>query len=178
MSRYREVEGNLIDMALEGNFDIITHGCNCFSRMGAGIAPFMAKHFFADRYLKELSGAGDYNKLGQIDYQNFEVTNKEVYSPLYFGDNRPDVTDKTFDLTVVNSYTQYYYGSHPSNNGIPLDYTALRMCMKKINHTFAGKIIGLPLIGCGLAKGDWAIVSQIIKEELKDMYVIIVKLPQ
>ena len=33
-----EVEGNLIDLALEGRFDLIAHGCNCHKIMGAGIA--------------------------------------------------------------------------------------------------------------------------------------------
>ena len=32
------VEGNLLDMAVNGDFDVIIHGCNCFCNMGAGIA--------------------------------------------------------------------------------------------------------------------------------------------
>jgi len=43
---------------------------------------------------------------------------------------------------------------------------------------FKGKHIGIPyLIGCGLAGGDTGRVLGIIEEELKDMKVTLVKLP-
>jgi O-acetyl-ADP-ribose deacetylase (regulator of RNase III) len=35
------VDGDLIKLALKGEFDVIVHGCNCFCQMGAGIAPQM-----------------------------------------------------------------------------------------------------------------------------------------
>ena len=35
---YKEIEGNLISLALAGNFDVIAHGCNCFCTMQSGIA--------------------------------------------------------------------------------------------------------------------------------------------
>lgn len=34
----KEIEGDLIQMALNGDFDIIAHGCNCFNTMRSGIA--------------------------------------------------------------------------------------------------------------------------------------------
>jgi O-acetyl-ADP-ribose deacetylase (regulator of RNase III) len=46
--------------------------------------------------------------------------------------------------------------------------------MRKINHQYPRKKIGLPKIGCGLAGGDWNIVRQIIERELIDMDVTIV----
>lgn len=49
------------------------------------------------------------------------------------------------------------------------------MCLRKINHQFHDKRIGLPLIGAGLAGGDWNIIEKIIGKELKDMDVTIVK---
>ena len=42
------------------------------------------------------------------------------------------------------------------------------------NHANFGKSIGLPKIGCNLAGGDWNIVREIIRRELKDMDVTIV----
>ena len=47
---YQEIEGDLIALAKQGKFDVITHGCNCMSNMGAGIAPQMAKAFGVDQY--------------------------------------------------------------------------------------------------------------------------------
>jgi len=55
-----------------------------------------------------------------------------------------------------------------------LDYNALTLCLRKINHKFSGHKIGLPKIGAGLAGGDWDIIKTIIERELKDMDVTIV----
>jgi len=62
-------------------------------------------------------------------------------------------------------------------NGVekPFDYEALTLCMRKINHQYKGNKIGLPLIGAGLAGGDWNVIEKIIEKELKDMDVTIVK---
>ena len=70
---------------------------------------------------------------------------------------------------VVNSYTQYNYGrNHSDGDDKPLSYEALTLCLRKINHKFKGKHIGLPQIGCGLAGGDWEKVKAIIQKELVD----------
>ena len=167
---YQEIEGNLITLAKEGKFNVITHGCNCLSNMGAGIAPQMAKEFGCDEFKMEKLGP-TIDKLGCIDYET-----------LYWEDDKrwtkyPDETGKwaTIKLTVVNSYTQFRYGSnHTDGVSKPLDYEALTMCMRKINYTFKGKHIGLPKIGCGLAGGSWDIVKQIIQTELKDCIVTVV----
>ena len=153
---YKEIEGDLIKLALEGNFDVIAHGCNCFCTMGAGIAPQMAKIFGCDRFFLENNQfRGDIDKLGRI-----EVTEKDLI---------------TKSLYVVNAYTQYGFGSnHTNGTQIPLDYEALTLCMRKINHQFKGQHIGLPQIGCGLAGGDWTVVKTIIQKELKDCNVTIV----
>lgn len=170
MGTYREIEGNLITLAQEGKFDVITHGCNCQNTMGAGIAPQMAKAFGCDKFPKESPEyKGDINKLGTIDYLTQTRSG---------GTSEFDVFD--FDLTVINSYTQYHYGrNHKDGVLIPVDYDAIRMCMRKINYLFKGKKIGLPgLIGCGLAGGDPSIVNEILKKELKDCDVYIVYLPK
>jgi O-acetyl-ADP-ribose deacetylase (regulator of RNase III) len=66
----KSIDGNLITLAKLGEFDVITHGCNCFCQMGAGIAPQMAKAFGCDKYdLEAKQYIGDINKLGNIDYR-------------------------------------------------------------------------------------------------------------
>ena len=165
MGTYKEIEGDLIKMAQLGEFDVIGHGCNCLNSMGAGIAPQMAKAFGCDKFPKESPEyKGDINKLGTIDYQ----TNT------YSGGTTPDNIFE-FDLTVVNLYTQYYYGrNHVDGVKTPVDYDAITLCMRKINHIFKGKKIGLPLIGCGLAGGDINIVLPIIQKELNNCDVTVV----
>ena len=39
---------------------------------------------------------------------------------------------------------------------------------RKLKNDFGGKRIGYPLIGAGLAGGDWKKISNIIDEELTD----------
>ena len=169
---YKEVEGNLIYLSREGLFDVVTHGCNCLNQMGAGIAPQMALEFGCHMF--EMEGKqyrGDINKLGTIDYQGLWYEDNDHWTKY------PDENGKfaTHELFVVNSYTQYNYGkNHTDGVSKPLDYEALTMCMRKINHTFKGKRIGLPQIGAGLAGGDWNRIKKIIQTELKDCDVTVV----
>ena len=146
MNNYQEIKGDLIKFAITGKFDIIAHGCNCFCTMGAGIAPQFARHFGADKFsLEAAQFRGAVNKLGMIEVR------------------------RSNNVLVANCYTQY------STGGIrPLDYEALTLCLRKLNQNYSGKSIGLPLIGCGWAGGDWNIVKGLIQKELKDMDVTIV----
>jgi len=167
MIRYRK--GNLITLAKEEFFDVITHGCNCFCTMGAGIAPQMAKAFGCNNFQMERRGRGDINKLGCIDYEIIGIVPE-------FNNQSLIPAEEAFELTVVNSYTQYRYGrNHADGDKTPVDYDAIRLCMRKINHIFKGKTIGLPMIGAGLAGGDWKIIEKIIEEELNAMDVWVVE---
>lgn len=70
-------------------------------------------------------------------------------------------------ITIVNAYTQYRYGGGVVN----VDYDAIDSCFKRIRTLFSGSnlSIGYPLIGCGLAGGDWSIVRPIIDKNLEGM---------
>lgn len=169
MNNYREIHGDLIALAKHGLFDVIAHGCNCLSTMGAGLAPQMAKAFGCDRFEMELRGA-DINKLGNIDYQTFVIGETAIWS-LEDAKNNQNVPQ----LIVVNAYTQYKYGrNHRDGVARPIDYEALTLCLRKMNVLFAGKRIGLPQIGAGLAGGDWDLIQEIIKHELADCEVTVV----
>lgn len=166
---YDEIEGDLIQLAKEGRFDVITHGCNCLSNMGAGIAPQMAKAFGVDKFWMESWGP-TISKLGCIDYETFVIGENAIWS-IEDADNKLNEPE----LIVVNSYTQFRYGkNHTDGVSKPLDYEALTLCMRKINQEFSGKHIGLPKIGAGLAGGDWNRIKKIIQTELKDMQVSVV----
>jgi O-acetyl-ADP-ribose deacetylase (regulator of RNase III) len=132
------VEGDLIKLARQGHFDVIIHGCNCFNTMGAGIARQIAiecpEATIKDNYTKR----GDKNKLGTFTEAEIER------GPIKF--------------VVVNAYTQY--GCQVSK--VNVDYEAIRHAFEKIKLKFTGKRIGIPLIGAGLAGGDWNIIAPII----------------
>lgn len=164
MGTYKEVEGNLIEMAKQGLFDVICHGVNCFCIQGAGVAKQMAEIFNTNNFgiyeLENPETRGDINKLGQIEHNTI----------LYLESKKLDK-----HLTIINCYTQYRYGSnHPDGDKAPFDYEAFTLCMRKINHIFKGKHIGLPMIGSHLAGGDWNVIKEIIKKELKDLDITIV----
>ena len=179
--KYNEIEGDLIQLALKGKFDVIGHGTNCFCTQRNGIAPLMVKAFGTNTFEMENNiHKGDINKLGTIDYRQLVIKDGKVEDW--------DYTGKQQELFVINCYSQYNYSATTK----PLDYEALTLCMRKINHIFKGKHIGLPTIGCGLAGGIWdkskldmhdqiiferrfnKDVKTIIQDELKDCDVTIV----
>jgi O-acetyl-ADP-ribose deacetylase (regulator of RNase III) len=134
----KTVTGNLITMAKAGQFDVIIHGCNCQCVMGAGIAKQLRANWPAIYRADLTTKKGDKKKLGGFTYI------------------------KTKNLVIVNAYTQFSYGREKRH----ADYNAISTCFKSIKKRYHGLRIGYPLIGCGLAGGDWNIISQIIDKEL------------
>jgi O-acetyl-ADP-ribose deacetylase (regulator of RNase III) len=164
------VDGDLIKLAKVGKFDVIAHGCNCLSTMGAGIAPQMAAAFGCDKFEMEMWGPS-IDKLGNIDYKTFLLEKNNTFT-IDLGEGNPE---KGTELIVVNAYTQYSYGrNHSDGVAQPFDYEAFTICMRKINRTFKRKCIGMPKIGSGLTGGDWNRIENIINTELIDCEVIIV----
>lgn len=150
----KEIKGDLIKLAKEGYFDVITHGCNCFCVMSAGIA-LQIKNEFPEAYEADLkTKKGDINKLG--NYSFIDINRSNILGHQQF--------------RIINGYTQYYYDAFKK----PIDYEALTLILRKINHRYRGKSIGLPMIGAGLAGGDWEKIKKIIETELNTMSVTIV----
>lgn len=163
MGTYKEVDGDLIKLAQQGEFEVIGHGCNTFLAMGSGIAPQIARAFPAAEEADNQTLRGDVNKLGNFTYAECMTDDKQL-------------------LYVVNIYSQYKPGSPgPGRYDIPLDYDALVLALRKINFMMVEEelqTIGLPRIGCGLAGGNWEVVQAIIQEELCDVDVTIVNYKQ
>lgn len=147
------VEGDLLDMFDNGEFDVIAHGCNCFCTMGSGIAALIRERYPSvyevDYHETE---QGDINKLGTYTYDY----------PFGVDDDRK----------VYNLYTQFDFGAPTKCH---LNYDALSLLLYKLNKLEKGKKIGLPMIGCGLAGGDEALVVSIIERQLKNCDVTLVK---
>ena len=145
----KTVKGDLIQLAKDGEFDVIIHGCNCYCAMGAGIAKSIKQHF-PEAYKADCkTKKGDKKKLGTYTFAEYHITG----------------TEKPFQkLRVINGYTQYNYAKGLIN----VDYDAIRSVFRKMKEDFGGQRLrfGYPLIGCGLAGGDWNIVKEIIEEEL------------
>lgn len=139
------VKGDLIKAALDGNVDVIVHGANCFTTMGAGIA-LQIRNKFPEAFDEDLKTvSGDRKKLGKISYVKIK------------------------DLYIINAYTQYTYW----NPNDMLSYDAIKSCMKEVKKLVSGKRIGLPKIGAGLARGNWNKIEKIIEDELSDEQVFV-----
>lgn len=151
------IDGDLLDMTLEGKFDVIVHGCNCRCNMGSGIAGQIAKRFLEAVRVDRLTVDGDYNKMGNFTYAQIPVS------------------DWTKKFTLVNLYTQYNPGSPSPGCTIPLDYDALTLGLRKVAKRWPKATIGLPWIGCGLARGSKSRVEEIIRNEFPDHDVTIVE---
>jgi len=152
----KTVKGDLIKLAEQGVFDLIVQGCNCFHTQSSGLAGQLASKYpqvlEAD---KTQSKYGDKEKLGKSTEVNIEVG------------------ETTF--IVINVYTQYFFGLGKD----VFEYDAFREFLNNYAATITSAIwiypdkinIGFPMIGAGLAGGDWSRISKMIEdfsEEVKD----------
>lgn len=155
-----EIRGDIIKMAKEGHFGAIIQGCNCQHNMGAGLALQIAKEFpeaeIADKNFINPT-MGDFSWAKSLEY-NFVIYN--LYSQFWYG--------KPYGHTYALNSNIYNFDTQKNR------YNAIRKGLKRINNLCSGKIIGVPKIGCGLAGGNWDIVSQIVKEELTDCMITFV----
>jgi O-acetyl-ADP-ribose deacetylase (regulator of RNase III) len=136
------IKGNLF----ESDADIIAHGVNCVGGFRSGIAGQIAKLYpeVKEQYLKQHEIDGW--KLGDVQFV------------------------PTMDGTIIaNCATQKEY--YPRDK-VHADYYAIRSCMEQVK--FFAQLgnqknsIAIPKIGCGLAGGDWKIVSRILEEVFTD----------
>ena len=129
-------KGNLIDMAENGDFDVIVQGCNCFCTMGGGIAREIAERYPMCAEIDRLTEHGEYMKLG--NWTEFD----------------------SGKFIIINAYTQY----NMSRGTDVFEYIAFELILQKLIHTYGDKRIGLPYIGMGLAGGDKEIILDMIAE--------------
>lgn len=140
MFRPKYKKGNIITAAYQNEFDVLVHGCNAFTTMGAGIAK-QIKAEWPLVYQADLQTVkGDRSKLGKYTYANI----------------------KELNLTVINAYTQYTYND--PDDMLYLD--AVRSCFRLIANDFNGKRIAMPRIGAGLAGGCWHTIEAILCQEM------------
>jgi len=131
--------GNLLQLADDGVFDVIVHGCNCFNEMGAGIAKQIKSHYPEAYEVDQKTTKGDISKLGTYTIAEHN------------------------GLIIVNAYTEYKYG-----RGKQVDYEAIQQVFHRIVRDFSDKKIGIPKIGAGYGGGRWKIIHDIIYKEMKE----------
>lgn len=131
----KHAKGNLIDMAADGKFNIIMHGCNCHNTMGSGIAREIRERY-PEAYAADcMTEAGDRNKLGTITVTAVD-------------------NDVGGTMIIVNAYTQYDFNKGGEFKDV-FEYDSFQKILDAFAHDAGpGMSIGLPYIGMGLAGGD------------------------
>ena len=133
--------GDLIEALKSHEVEAIAHQANCFCTMKSGIAPLIANQWKEVREADLGTVKGDAEKMG-----SFSVA-------------------ETPDGHVFNVYGQYHWSRGDSRYGTSYSHLNLGLCRVRWyldDHKISS--IGLPLIGCGLAGGDWGRVSRLIEE--------------
>lgn len=127
-------------------YSVICHCCNALGAWGRGfVVPLGEKYPKAkEKYLDFIKTTNQNERLGRVSFAK--------------------VTPK---IIVANIIGQFYIYSN-KYNPTPLDYDALEKGFNTIIENFNKHdmplTIHMPLIGCGLAKGNWDIVKKIIKK--------------
>jgi len=143
--KLKYVSGDLVQMFADDQIDIMIHGCNCFHTMGSGIARQIASKYPQALLADKSTPYGDESKLGSMSI--CKIPNKGL---------------------IVNAYTQFAPGA---GNDV-VEYAALYHAFKKIfenAYNIANAInyqsrIGIPMIGAGLAGGDWETIEWLIEK--------------
>lgn len=131
----KHAKGNLLDMAEEGNFDVIVQGCNCFNTMGGGIAKEIRERYPMCAQIDSMTERGEYMKLG----------------------NWTEFDEGRF--IIINAYTQY----NMSTGKDVFEYPSFAVILQKLEHQFGDKRIGFPYIGMGLAGGKKEVIIPMIE---------------
>lgn len=140
-------KGNLLDLAEDGEFDVIVHGCNCFNTMGSGIAKEVRERFpsayEADTYF--MKGLPPVCKLGMWSNTDSMCKHPELAWGIF---------------TIINAYTQV--GFSPRNVD-HFEYESFHLILRKLAAVYEGKRFGFPWIGMGLAGGNKELIIAMIE---------------
>lgn len=148
--------------ALNIESGILVHGCNCLGAMGGGIAAgIRAKWpsvYEAYKHHQKVVGL----RLGDV---NFVAGNAYRNTPLAlhihaFSDELPP------NVIVANAMTQQVFGGDP--DVVYVSYPSISAAFARVGLVAEeGKLdVHFPLIGCGLAHGQWSEVSARIEAAL------------
>ena len=154
------IKGNLVSMMKESEKGLIglghafyTHGCNCHNAMGSGIAPQIANAYPSVLRSDTL-------------YHDSFPTEKSKRNHM-LGTAFP--VPITNNLTIINSYTQFYPGKD-------LRMSALRECFESLNRMIGSKgTLFIPMIGAGIAGGDWQLIKAVINNVTPDLQIVVVE---
>ena len=144
----------------------ILQGCNAQGAMGSGVA----KVIF------------DVYPMVREDYIALSTTRKLILGEAQYVDVPPVIISGVQypARCVINGITQEYYAKHGDDpNTVYVSYDAIADVTKhvsdmilqeyEVTETFKPRV-ALPLIGAGLARGDWSLIATIIEDLSGDIW--------
>ena len=139
------IKGDLLNLAINGEFDAIVHGCNCFNTMGSGIAKQIKERFPSAYEIDSQTISGDYNKLGQFT-ETVEIGHLKPFH-------------------LINAYTQYGFNKNGETKDL-FEYISFKLILQKLNHKYGYARLrwGFPMIGMGLAGGNKSLIQGLIND--------------
>ena len=150
--------GNMIEECTTG---FMVHGCNCQGAMGSGIA-----RVIRDKWPQVYAQYNHYHQKNGLE----------------LGSIQPIAVNS--ELIVINAMTQEFYLGHPAcpHRERHVDYEAVAKCFEAINglpllFPDVEPVLSFPLIGAGLAKGNWTIIETIIDQTITNMEKVLWTLP-
>lgn len=164
-----ERRGNVLtDLVGENTIHYVVHGCNAKGVMASGIAKEVREKFpgaysaYRSAYEKDRTEFG--LQLGTLS--EFTPT-----VPLTTKNGRM-FKMPIESVTIVNAITQANYGR--DKNVVYVDYEAVSAAFRALNTLIESRhsdcldrvTVNFPLIGCGLANGNWGIVSDLIEKAM------------
>lgn len=148
---------------------ILVQGCNCQGVMGSGLAKHIKDKYpsVAARYVSRNRAVG--LLLGDVQFiWNRELANahpKLSRALLSEHDQSPELPPS---LVIANGMTQEFYGREPGR--VYVSYPAVFSVFSRVRllALATGLPVVFPLIGAGLAKGDWHRIQGAIEAGLRE----------
>jgi O-acetyl-ADP-ribose deacetylase (regulator of RNase III) len=136
----KHLKGDLLQLARDGKFNIIVHGCNCFCTMGGGIAR-QVREEYPDAYQADCETTkGDKAKLGTYTF-----------------------TRTSDGFVIINAYTQYDF-NRPGESDDVFDYSGFEIILANLAYEAGDMHFGFPYIGMGLAGGDKKKIIELLED--------------
>ena len=133
------LRGDIVRIFIDGEYDVLFNPCDCFNNMSTGL-PLAIKSKFPDAFVVNCTTTvGDINKLGSYTTVHTVINKSSRF--------------------IVNAYTHF-------NVNAEIDYVALALCLRKVNHNFNGKHILMPQLG---VDNVWSTIKKIIEREFTNV---------
>lgn len=154
------IQGDLLSLFKQGWFSGIAHGANCQTTMGAGVAKQIAQQFPEARVADN-----DFAMIWNDREMWGEFSVATVLTQNQVGD-------------IFNLYTQLFPGEvsqYHLEKAIAMCFNNLNNYIEKFMVHQSTYILGIPLIGCGIAGGDWERIRPIIDDNSPSIDIVVVE---